>query len=255
MWVSAPCCCLLGLHSAPSQEYDKRPVNGSAFVYFGMRLISPYSKGELHWCPHLSIDVLLCAESKALIPYMHSVLDALDIKHGPSHGEVQQCSLSVGVDRVVLMMQVILTESGPCLVEVGARCQGGEGMFIQCSHGCTGESLVAALHCVLCDKLLRCAGYSQVEMTADAYTNPAAFAKYPDCPPLLQHGLTAFLVSYTSGLSVLLCSCWLTSYASWLLLLLLCSVFSSVQARWRKCLTWARSAACALSSSSACCQR
>lgn len=47
--------------------YDKRPRNGSQFVYFGMLHIDPTSD-----------------EAKVLIPYTRAVLDALGMKHGPS---------------------------------------------------------------------------------------------------------------------------------------------------------------------------
>ncbi|KAL7526907.1 hypothetical protein ACHAWF_001964, partial [Thalassiosira exigua] len=63
--------------------YDKRPRNGSQFVYFGMLPIDPESE-----------------EAKVLIPYTRGVLDALGMAHGPSHGEI------------------IITADGPCLVEM-----------------------------------------------------------------------------------------------------------------------------------------
>ena len=47
--------------------YDKRPRNGSQFVYFGMWPIDPESE-----------------EAKMLIPYTRGVLDALGMKHGVS---------------------------------------------------------------------------------------------------------------------------------------------------------------------------
>ena len=47
--------------------YDKRPRNGSQFVYFGMWPIDPESE-----------------EAKVLIPYTRGVLDALGMKHGVS---------------------------------------------------------------------------------------------------------------------------------------------------------------------------
>ena len=71
-------------------QYDKRQVNGAAFVYYGNKLIDPND-----------------SIGKALVTYARSVLDAVSIAHGPSH------------------MECIFTESGPCLVEVGSRCQGG----------------------------------------------------------------------------------------------------------------------------------
>lgn len=51
--------------------YDKRPVNGGDFVYFGDIPIDPGSP-----------------EAKLLIPYARGVLDAIGCKNGPSHGEI-----------------------------------------------------------------------------------------------------------------------------------------------------------------------
>jgi biotin carboxylase len=51
--------------------YNKRPVNGSAFVYFGCVPVASNSP-----------------EAKILIPYVRRVLNALEYKNGPSHGEV-----------------------------------------------------------------------------------------------------------------------------------------------------------------------
>ena len=52
-------------------EYDKRPVNGANFVYYGMRLVGSDSK-----------------KAKEMIAYADGVLDALGIRQGPSHMEV-----------------------------------------------------------------------------------------------------------------------------------------------------------------------
>eukprot|EP00980_Cylindrotheca_fusiformis_P003154 scaffold721_cov131-Cylindrotheca_fusiformis.AAC.44 len=51
--------------------YDKRPANGSAFVYFGMLPVP--------------IDSPV---AKILVTYTRRVLDAIGITSGPSHGEV-----------------------------------------------------------------------------------------------------------------------------------------------------------------------
>ena len=56
-------------------EYDKRPVNGANFVYYGMRLVGSDSK-----------------KAKEMIAYADGVLDALGIKQGPSHMEVSTIS-------------------------------------------------------------------------------------------------------------------------------------------------------------------
>ena len=47
--------------------YDKRPRNGSQFVYFGMLPVDPESE-----------------EANILIPYARGVLDALGMAHGIS---------------------------------------------------------------------------------------------------------------------------------------------------------------------------
>ena len=70
-----------------------------------------------------------------LIDYAFAVLDALGIRHGPAH------------------LEIMLTEDGPCLVEVGARICGAN------------KAYYADL----------AAGESQLEWTVEAYTNPARF--------------------------------------------------------------------------------
>jgi biotin carboxylase len=87
-------------------EYDKRPVNGAPFVYFGMRLLDSQ-----------------CAVSQQLISYMAAsggVLDALGFLNGPGHAEVK------------------FEADGPCLVEVGARCHGWSGTWMSLVSQCLG---------------------------------------------------------------------------------------------------------------------
>lgn len=83
--------------------YDKRPVNGSAFVYFG--------------CVPVPSD---SPEAKILIPYVRRVLDAMGIENGPSHGEV------------------MMTPDGPCLVEMNCRAHGGDGNWRPLCRALTG---------------------------------------------------------------------------------------------------------------------
>ena len=59
-------------------------------------------------------ETALAQELKA---YADKVLDALGIINGPSHMEVMYCA------------------DGPCLIEVGSRCQGGEGTWLSVSIG------------------------------------------------------------------------------------------------------------------------
>jgi len=83
--------------------YDKRPLNGSAFVYFGTIPVDADSP-----------------EAKILIPYVRGVLDAMEISNGASHGEV------------------MMTPDGPCLVEMNVRTHGGDGNWVPLASALTG---------------------------------------------------------------------------------------------------------------------
>ena len=83
--------------------YDKRPLNGSAFVYFGTVPVDSASP-----------------EAKILIPYVRGVLDAMEISNGASHAEV------------------MMTPDGPCLVEMNVRTHGGDGNWIPLARALTG---------------------------------------------------------------------------------------------------------------------
>jgi hypothetical protein len=127
--------------------YDRRPLNGSAFVYHGMVPVASDSK-----------------EAQVLIPYTRGVLDALQIKNGPTHGEV------------------MMTPDGPCLVEMNCRAHGGDGAFVPLARALTG-------------------GYSQVDAAADSYLDAQKFDQLPDRPPspFLAAGQWVLLVSFTEG--------------------------------------------------------
>ena len=128
--------------------YDKRAVNGGSFVYFGDIPIESDTP-----------------ETQQLIPYARQVLDALGVKHGPSHGEF------------------ILTKDGPCLVEMNCRAHGGDGNW---------RPLCVALN----------GGYSQVEATVDAYLDKQQFSIYADKPPspFKAAGQEVILVSFSRGI-------------------------------------------------------
>jgi len=130
-------------------EYDKRPCNGHQFVYFGMRLFqSPDGHKE-----------------KVLVDYMHKVLDALDVKHGPSHGE------AIWLD----------SENAPCLVEVGCRPHGGEGTFVEMTEPTLG--------------------YSQVSVMVDLLEMPYRFKRLPKKPERFNGGaMEVCLVSREEGM-------------------------------------------------------
>jgi biotin carboxylase len=127
--------------------YDKRPCHGSAFVYFGCVPVDSESP-----------------EAKILIPYVRGVLDALEFKNGPSHGEV------------------MMTPDGPCLVEMNCRAHGGDGNWRSLCQALTG-------------------GYSQVEATADSYLDKRQFSLLPNKPPspFKAAGQEVILVSYGRG--------------------------------------------------------
>ena len=88
----------------------------------------------------------------------------MGVHNGPSHGEV------------------MITEDGPCLVEMNCRAHGGDGNWRPLCKALTG-------------------GYSQVEVTADAILEPEKFARIPDkpCSPFKASGLEVIMVSFSSG--------------------------------------------------------
>jgi biotin carboxylase len=127
--------------------YDKREANGSAFVYYGMKPVPSDSP-----------------EAKVVISYIRGVLDALQIRWGPTHGEV------------------MMTETGPCLVEMNCRAHGGDGSWVPLAKALTG-------------------GYSQVDGAIDAFLDTEAFGKLPDVPPapFQATGQEVILVSFVEG--------------------------------------------------------
>ena len=106
-------------------SYDIRVADQTRFVRRGERL--------------LLADDLHCRE---LIEYQKKVITALGIRNGPTHGEVKWC------------------KGEPVLVEVGARCHGGEGLWVKLAQ----------------DAL----GVNQLQMTIDAYLHPDRFNALPD---------------------------------------------------------------------------
>lgn len=124
-------------------RYDKHPTNGVSFVYHAVELLPADA-------PHTG----------ALVRYARAVLDALAIQNGAAHSEI------------------ILTQAGPALVEVGARIHGGN----------------AALLC------RDCTGYSQIDLTVDAYLDGRAFAAVAGRPyGLRMAGKNVFFISKRAG--------------------------------------------------------
>lgn len=127
--------------------YDKRPTNGGEFVYYNILPVP--SDSEV---------------AKVLIPYIRGVIDALKIKHGPTHAEV------------------MLTHDGtPCLVEMNCRAHGWDGAWVPLCRALTG-------------------GYSQVDVAADAILDEDAFNRLPDVyPSFCAGGQMVALVSNFEG--------------------------------------------------------
>ena len=122
------------------------PLSGAAFVYFGM----------------VPVDARTPV-ARRLIEYTRSVLDALWIQWGATHGEV------------------ILTEDGPCLVEMNCRSHGADGSWVPLAKALTG-------------------GYCQVDALLDAYVEPERFMALPPLPPPFRAaGLEVLLVSTREG--------------------------------------------------------
>lgn len=127
--------------------YDKRACNGADFVYFGM--VPVPAESEI---------------GKTVIAYTRGVLDALGIKNGATHGEV------------------MMTQDGPCLVEMNSRLHGGDGTWAPLARALTG-------------------GYSQVDADIDAFLDEKAFEAMPHAPPtpFAASGQEVILVSMFRG--------------------------------------------------------
>merc|ERR1712217_812558 len=126
--------------------YDKRPTNGGEFVYYNML---PVESSQ--------------PVAQKLISYTRGVLDALDMKNGPTHAEVMMTS-----------------DGTPCLVEMNCRAHGWDGAW---------APLERAL-----------VGYSQVETACDSYFHADAFDALPDhFPTFVAGGQMVELVSNFTG--------------------------------------------------------
>jgi len=115
--------------------YDKRPANGGEFVYYNMLPVPSDS------------DV-----AQVIIPYIRGVIDALKIKHGPTHAEV-----------------MMTADGTPCLVEMNCRAHGWDGAWVPLCKALTGN-------------------YSQVDAAADALLEGDAFNLLPDVYPAFKAG-------------------------------------------------------------------
>merc|ERR1711879_111308 len=99
-----------------------------------------------------------------LISYTRGCLDALRITNGATHTEV------------------MMTNTGPCLVEVNCRCHGAAGSWMPLAQAMTG--------------------YTQVSACVDAFLDVNAFDRLPDVPPspFFASGQVVMTVSFHEGL-------------------------------------------------------
>eukprot|EP00425_Heterocapsa_triquetra_P036439 CAMPEP_0195066106 /NCGR_PEP_ID=MMETSP0448-20130528/11546_1 /TAXON_ID=66468 /ORGANISM="Heterocapsa triquestra, Strain CCMP 448" /LENGTH=439 /DNA_ID=CAMNT_0040097293 /DNA_START=56 /DNA_END=1375 /DNA_ORIENTATION=- len=126
--------------------YDRRPANGGDFVCFGQK------------CVLADTEV-----AQELIAYTRGCLDSLRVTDGATHTEV------------------MMTPTGPCLVEVNSRCHGAAGAWMPLAHALTG--------------------YTQVDACVDAFLNANAFERLPDVPPspFMAAGQVTMLISFHEG--------------------------------------------------------
>lgn len=102
--------------------------------------------------------------ARTLAAYSMQVLNALHIRDGPSHMEIKYNP----------------DTKQPCLVEVGARCHGGEGTWLPIVDACIG--------------------YNQVDAALDCFIDADAFDTLPDVPGRFKnYGREVFLVSRQHG--------------------------------------------------------
>jgi hypothetical protein len=126
--------------------YDRRAVNGGDFVCFGQKCV-PND----------------CTRAQQLISYTRGVLDALQITNGATHTEV------------------MMTSTGPCLVEVNSRCHGAAGSWMPLAKALTG--------------------YTQVDACVDAFVSPDGFDSLPDVYPSFKAaGQVVMVISFHEGI-------------------------------------------------------
>jgi biotin carboxylase len=125
--------------------------------------IFKYTKEIVDCHPIYIGQTLLPAQGEmqnVLSHYAFKVLDVLDVKYGPSH------------------IEIILTDKGPCLVELNARLDGS-----------------------LCPVLIHeCTGYGQVQLSVDSFIDEDNFFRHTQTPyQRVKSGWFLYLVSNKKG--------------------------------------------------------
>lgn len=125
-------------------KYRKMVVEHSSPIYDYVRLM-----------PHPA------ETNRALVHYDADVLDALGFLVGPAHAEI------------------MLTETGPVLIEVGARVMGAS---------------------IPPEIISECIGHNQLDLTLDCFLNHKHFLQHIEQPyTMVNHCIIKLLISYTAG--------------------------------------------------------
>ena len=137
-----------GTHFVTDAWHCLKPKMGQSKIYDLEELISPSS------------DIV----QDKLLPYLYSVLDALDVKNGPVHSEL------------------IMDANGPLLIEMAPRLQGS----------------------INPDAILTCTGASHMSALADSIADPDGFVEKSIKQPFYEPFKTSFCVSLFSQSSGIL---------------------------------------------------
>lgn len=123
--------------SGPEYIVDTVSRNGKHHVTNAWFIKKGIHNGHSFVCEYNELLDYEKADKLGLIDYAFSVIDSLEIKHGPCHTEI------------------LMTADGPVLVEIASRLHGA-GFPIYSRN---------------------CVGYSQVDLTVDSYIDHQAFDK------------------------------------------------------------------------------
>jgi len=159
-------------HSADEAEKHFQLLNSQRKVSGGAVLLQEYLKGKEYIVDCVSRDGVHKATmiwvfdrrpvasndlvAQQVIAYTRGCLDALHITNGATYTEV------------------MMTETGPRLVEVHSCCHGAAGAWMSLARSLTG--------------------YTQVDACVDAFLDANAFAGLPAVPPPFRSGQVATLV-------------------------------------------------------------
>ena len=143
--------------TGPEYIVDTVSCNGTHHVTNVWSIVKGSHNGGDFVCDYNQLLHYEEADKNNLLDYTFGVINALGIKQGPAHTEL------------------LLTPEGPVLIEIAARMHGaGFPIYSQ-----------------------QCVGYSQVDLTVDAYVDEPAFKAKTQAPYKLQKSLV--IVELISG--------------------------------------------------------